>query len=69
MYRMIGQRILFQSKQTDTGIRYEPKTIQEVFHHSIHQGIGSKYTDIRQQWRPLVLDSQVTDEEIVSQRK
>ncbi|KAL4009661.1 hypothetical protein ACER0C_003513 [Sarotherodon galilaeus] len=40
LYRMIGlkQKILFQSKQVSTDIRYEPKTIQEVFLHSIYQG-------------------------------
>lgn len=69
VYRMIGlkQRILFQSKQANTDIRYDPKTIQEVFLHTIYQGLGSKHTDIRQQLRPLLSNSQVTDEEIVSQ--
>ncbi len=69
LYRMIGlkQKILFQSKQTNTYIRYDPKTIQEVFLHTIYQGLGSKHTDIRQQLRPLLSNSQVTDEEIVSQ--
>lgn len=68
VYRMIGlkQRILFQSKQANTDIRYDPKTIQEVFLHTIYQGLGSKYTDVRQQLRPLLSDNQVTDEDIVS---
>lgn len=69
LYRMIGlkQKILFQSKQVSTDIRYEPKTIQEVFLHSIYQGLGTKHTDIRQQLRPLLSNSDVTDEEILSQ--
>lgn len=69
VYSMIGlnQRILFQSKQANTDIRSDPKTIQEVFLHTIYQGLGSKHTDIRQQLRPLLSHSEVTDEEIVSQ--
>ncbi|KAK0141008.1 hypothetical protein N1851_021996 [Merluccius polli] len=68
VYRMIGlkQRILFQSKQANIDIRYDPKTIQEVFLHTIYHGLGSKHTDIRQQLRPLLSDNQVTDEDIVS---
>lgn len=68
LYRMIGlkQKILFQSRQNNTDICYDYKTIQEVFLHSIYQGLGSKHADIRQQLRPLLSNSQVTDEEILS---
>ena len=68
IYRMIGlkQKILFQSKQANTEIHYDPKTIQQVFLHSIYQGLGSKHTDIRQQLRPLIINNQISDEEIVS---
>lgn len=69
LYRMIGlkQRILFQSKQGNTDICYDPKTVQEVFLHTVYQGLGSKHTNIRQQLRPLLSDGDVTDEEILSQ--
>lgn len=69
LYRMIGlkQKILFQSKQGNSDICYDPKTIQGVFLHTVYQGLGSKHTDIRQQLRPLLSRSQVTDEEILSQ--
>ena len=69
LYHMIGlkQKILFQSKQANTDIHYDPKTIQEVFLHTIYQGLGSKHTDIRQQLRPLLSNNQVTDKDIVSQ--
>ena len=65
---MIGlkQKILFQSKQANTEIHYDPKTIQQVFLHSIYQGLGSKHTDIRQQLRPLITTNQISDEDIVS---
>lgn len=68
LYRMIGlkQKILFQSKQVISDIRYDPKTVQEIFLHTIYQGLGSKHTDIRQQLRPLLSNSKVTDEEVVS---
>lgn len=69
LYRMIGlkQRLLFQSKQASTDISYDPKTIQEVFLNTVYQGLGAKHTDLRQRLRPLVSNSQVTDEEILGQ--
>lgn len=69
LYRMIGlkQKLLFQSKQANADISYDPKTIQEVFLHSIYQGLGSKHADIRQRLRPLIAHSQLTDEEILGQ--
>ncbi|KAK0144753.1 hypothetical protein N1851_016793 [Merluccius polli] len=48
LYRMIGlkQRLLFQSKQADTDISYDPKTIQEVFLNTIYQGLGAKHAEL-----------------------
>ena len=69
LYRMIRlkQKIIFQSKQNNAEISYEPKTIQEVFLHTIHQGLGPKHTELRQRLRPLISNSRVTDEEILGQ--
>ena len=69
LYRMIGlkQKLLFQSKQANADISYDPKTIQEVFLHSVYQGLGSKHSDIRQGLKPLISNSQLTDEEILGQ--
>lgn len=69
LYRMIGlkQKILFQSRQASADISYDPKTIQEVFLHTIYQGFGTKHADLRQRLRPLISNSQVTDEEILRQ--
>lgn len=66
---MIGpkQKLLFQSRQTSTDISYDPKTIQEVFLHTIYQGLGPKHADLQQRLRPLTSNSQVTDEEILRQ--
>lgn len=51
LYRVIGlkQRILFGSKQPGTDIRYSPDTVQDVFLHTVYQGIGHKYNDIRRE--------------------
>ncbi|KAL2092809.1 hypothetical protein ACEWY4_012607 [Coilia grayii] len=67
LYRMIGlkQKILFQSRQASADIRYDPRTIQEVFLHTIYQGLGSKHSEIRQRLRPFLSNSHVTDEEIL----
>lgn len=69
LYRMIGlkQRLLFQSKQASTDISCDPKTILEVFFNTVYQGLGAKHADLRQRLRPLVSNSQVTDEEILGQ--
>ena len=40
---------------------------QEVFLHTICQGLGTKHADLRQRLRPLIATSQVTDEEILRQ--
>ncbi|KAM8832950.1 uncharacterized protein AB9W97_003804 [Spinachia spinachia] len=69
LYRMIGlkQKLIFQSKHANTEISYDPRTIQEVFLHTIYQGLGVKYADLRQRLRPLTSNSNVTDEEILSE--
>ncbi|KAK0134975.1 hypothetical protein N1851_029210 [Merluccius polli] len=69
LYRMIGlkQKLLFQSRQASTDISYDHKTIQEVFLHTIYQGLGTKHAGLRQRLRPLISTSQVTDEEILRQ--
>lgn len=67
LYRMIGlkQKLIFQSKQTNTETSSDPITIQGAFLHTIYQGLGVKYTDLRQRLRPLISKSNVTDEEIL----
>ena len=69
LYRMIGlkQKLIFQSRQANTDICYDPRTVQEVFLHTIYQGLGGKYADLRQRLRPLTSNNNVTDEEILSE--
>lgn len=69
LYRMIGlnQKTLFQSWQASADISYDSKTIQEVFLHTIYHGLRTKHADLRQRQRPLISNSQVTNEEIPRQ--
>lgn len=67
LYRVIGlkQRVLFTSKLPDTGIQYSPATVQDVFQHTIYQGLGNKYSDIRRELKPLLSSAKVNDETIL----
>ena len=67
LYRVIGlkQRILFTSKLSDTGIKYSAATVQDVFLHTVYQGFGNKHTDIRRELKPLLSNSDVSDETIL----
>lgn len=64
---MIGlkQHILFTSKLTDDGIKYSTATVQEVFLQTVFQGLGYKYSDIRRELKPLLANSDVSDETIL----
>lgn len=67
LYRIIGlkQRVLFESKKTDSEIKYTPETVQGVFLHTVYQGIGHKDNDIRRELKPLLANQLVTDEMIL----
>ncbi|KAK2832195.1 hypothetical protein Q7C36_015657 [Tachysurus vachellii] len=67
LYRLIGlkQRILLTSKLADTNIKYSAATVQDVFLHTVYQGLGHKHTDIRRELKPLLTDSGATDEMIL----
>ena len=69
LYRLMGlkQKLIFPSKQSNTDISYDPKTIQQVFLHSVYQGLGAKHCDLQQRLRPLIIKNIVTDEEILSE--
>lgn len=67
LYRVIGlkQKILFAAKQTNSDIRYSSATVQDVFLHTIYQGLGHKYKDIRSELKPLLSNHTITDEAIL----
>ncbi|KAI3376375.1 hypothetical protein L3Q82_016857 [Scortum barcoo] len=69
LYRMVGlkQKVILTSRQADTEIKYETQTVQNVFMHTIYQGLSDKHDDIRRELKPLLSDSAVTDESLLRQ--
>ena len=69
LYRMIGlkQKVMFASRQDNLDIEYEPRTVQNVFLRTIHQGLLPKYSDIRNELKPLLSDCAVSDEALIRQ--
>ncbi|KAL3987734.1 hypothetical protein ACER0C_014849 [Sarotherodon galilaeus] len=67
LYWVIGlkQRVLFTSKMSDAGIKYSPATVQDVFLHSVYQGLGYKHSDIRRELKPVLSSGEVSDETIL----
>lgn len=67
LYRVIGlkQRVLFTSKHSDNGIQYSSATVQDVFLHSVYQGLGYKHSDIRRELKPLLSSGDASDETIL----
>ncbi|KAG9265736.1 hypothetical protein AMEX_G20206 [Astyanax mexicanus] len=61
----LKQKILFASRSTDADVKYNPSTVQDVFLHTVYQGLGQKHDDIRRELKPLLSDSRVTDEGIL----
>ncbi|XP_031179690.1 uncharacterized protein LOC116067407 [Sander lucioperca] len=69
LYRMMGlkQRVIFTSKRADADIKYEALTAQNVFLHTIYQGLSEKHDDVRRELKPLLSDPAVTDEALLRQ--
>ncbi|XP_026015691.1 uncharacterized protein LOC113016780 [Astatotilapia calliptera] len=69
LYRMIGlkQKVMFASRQDNMDVAYETRTIQNVFLRTIHQGLLPKYSDIRNELKPLLSDYSVSDEALIRQ--
>lgn len=69
LYRVIGlkQKILFAAKYADTEVKYSTNTVQDIFLHTIYQGLSHKHNDIRRELKPLLSDSSVSDETILKQ--
>lgn len=67
LYRVMGlkQKILFAAKQADSDRKYSAATVQDVFLHTVYQGLSHRCKDIRSELRPLLADSDVTDDAIL----
>lgn len=57
--------MIFAAKQTNSDIRYSSATVQDVFLHTIYQGLGHKYKDICSELKPLLSNHTITDEAIL----
>ncbi len=71
LYRVIGlkQKIMLASKHADTGVKYSASTVQDVFLHTVYQGLGHKHDDVRRELKSLLGDTGVSDEAILKQMK
>lgn len=71
LYRVIGlkQKILLVSKHTAIDVKYNTTTVQDVFLHTVYQGLGHKHSDLRRELKPLLADPSVTDEAILKHLK
>lgn len=71
LYRVIGlkQKILLASKHVATDVKYSASTVQDVFLHTVYQGLGHKHSDVRRELKPLLADPSVTDETILKHLK
>lgn len=69
LYRVIGlkQKILSASKYTDPDVKYTENTVQDIFLHTVYQGFAHKYDNLRRELKPLLADTNVTDETILKQ--
>lgn len=67
MYRLMGlkQRILFASQQGNSEFQYDSKLVSGVFHHSLYQGISEKYAYVRRDLKPVMTNTNVTDDFIL----
>lgn len=69
LYRVMGlkQKVIFMSKQTDSDIKYEAQTAQNVFLHTVYQGLNEKHDNVRRELKPLLSDPAVTDNGLLRQ--
>lgn len=59
----IRQKILFASKEADSGITYDSASVQSLFLHALETGL--KDETIRAKIRPILSRKNVTDEELI----
>ncbi|KAJ8000024.1 hypothetical protein DPEC_G00200520 [Dallia pectoralis] len=61
----LKQKILFAAKQADSDRKYSAVTVQDLFLHTVYQGLSHRCKDIRSELKPLLSDSDVTDDAIL----
>lgn len=67
LYRVKGlkQKILFAARQADSDPKYSAATVQDVFLHTMYQGLSHRCKDIRSELKLLLSDRNVTDDAIL----
>ncbi len=67
LYRVMGlkQKILFAARQADSDRKYSAATVQDVFLHTVYQGLSHRCKDNRSELKLLLADSNVTDDAIL----
>ncbi len=61
----LKEKILFAARQSDADRKYNADTVQDVFLHTVYQGLSHRYKDIRSELKPLLAANNVTDEAIL----
>ncbi len=66
LYRVmwLKLKILFAARQADSDRKYSAATVQDVFLHTVYQGLSHRCKDIHSELKPLPADSNVTDDAI-----
>lgn len=61
----LKQKILFKARQADSHRKYSAATVQDVYLHTVYEGLSHKCKHIRSELKPLLSDSNVTDDTIL----
>uniref|UniRef100_A0A674NT42 Gypsy retrotransposon integrase-like protein 1 n=1 Tax=Takifugu rubripes TaxID=31033 RepID=A0A674NT42_TAKRU len=69
LYKIMGlkQRVLFESQQPGAEFSYDKKLVQGTFLHTLYQGLYEKNNHVRYDLKPLLTDSQVSDDFLLDQ--
>lgn len=69
LYRIMGlkQRVLFESQQPGAGFTYDRKLVQGTFLHTLYQGLNERNSHVRQDLKPFLSDTQVSDDFLLEQ--
>lgn len=69
LYRLIGlkQRVIFESQQPGAEFNYDKRLVQGTFLHTLYQGLNDKNSHVRQDIKPFLADTQVSDDLLLEQ--
>lgn len=69
LYRIMGlkQRVLFESQPLGAGFNYDRKLVQGTFLHTLYQGLNERNSHVRQDLKPFLSDTGVSDDVLLEQ--